>query len=182
MSKAFTRESDGDEDDAAAELPPVAAGKNYVTPEGFAALRDEYTQLHSIERPKIVDLVSWAASNGDRSENADYHYGKKRLREIDRRLRYVGNRIKSATVVNPAEQPRKEQAFFGAHVTYADENDVRRDVYIVGIDEADITIGKVSWISPIARAVMKARVGDVAKLHTPSGVQEIEIIAISYNG
>ncbi len=179
MSKAFTRESDGDDDEDAA-LPPIAAGKNYMTSLGFAALRDEYTQLHGTERPKIVDLVSWAASNGDRSENADYHYGKKRLREIDRRLRYLGQRIKSATVVNPADQPNKDQAFFGAHIVYADENDLRRDVHIVGIDEADITIGKVSWISPIARAVIKARVGDVVKLHTPSGIQEIEIIAICY--
>jgi transcription elongation factor GreB len=181
MSKAFTRESDGGENDEDAALPPIAAGKNYVTPKGFADLRSEYQQLHHVERPKIVDLVSWAASNGDRSENADYHYGKKRLREIDRRLRYLGNRIKSATVIDPTQQPHKSQAFFGATITYADENDLRRTVHIVGIDEADITIGKVSWISPIARAVTKARVGDVVKLHTPSGIQDIEIISIVYD-
>ncbi len=178
MSKAFTRESDDDDEDN--ELPPISGGKNYVTPQGFADLRAEYQQLHGTERPKTVDLVSWAASNGDRSENADYHYGKKRLREIDRRLRYLGKRIASAVVVDPAAQPSKTQIFFGATFIYVDVNESERTVHIVGIDEADINIGKISWISPVARAVMKARVGDVVRLLTPSGAQDIEITAIYY--
>lgn len=178
MSKAFTKESDAAQDDD--DDPPVPSGKNYMTPHSFHTLKAEYDQLFSVERPKIVDVVSWAASNGDRSENADYHYGKKRLREIDRRMRYLGQRLKSAILVDPAEQPCQDQVFFGATVTFADMQNRERTVTIVGEDEADISIGKVSWISPIARALLKARVGDTVPLHTPGGLQEVEVLNISY--
>jgi transcription elongation factor GreB len=177
MSKAFTKETDDIEDDADA---PGPSGKNYMTPQSFATLKTEYDHLHGTERPKMVDVVSWAASNGDRSENADYHYGKKRLREIDRRLRYIGKRLQSAVVVDPVVQPNKTQIFFGATVTYVDDQDRERTIVIVGEDEADITVGKVSWISPIARAVMRARVGDVLPLQSPAGLQEIEVLRIDY--
>jgi transcription elongation factor GreB len=179
MSKAFTKESDTDADDDDGDVV-VPSGKNYMTPLSFAALKTEYDHLHGTERPRMVDVVSWAASNGDRSENADYHYGKKRLREIDRRLRYIGKRLQSAVVVDPAAQPNKSQIFFGATVTYVDAQDRQRTVTIVGEDEADITIGKVSWISPIARAVMRTRVGDVVPLQSPGGLQEIEVLGIAY--
>jgi transcription elongation factor GreB len=183
MSKAFTKEAagdlpaidDGDDGDVA-----VPSGKNYMTPLSFATLKKEYDHLHGAERPRMVDVVSWAASNGDRSENADYHYGKKRLREIDRRLRYIGKRLQSAVVVDPAAQPNKNQIFFGATVTYADAQDRERTVTIVGEDEADITIAKVSWISPVARALLRARVGDVLPLLAPGGLQDIEVLAIAY--
>ncbi len=179
MSKAFTRETEAP-DDADGEDLPVPSAKNYMTPHSFAAVKAEYDFLFGTERPKIVDVVSWAASNGDRSENADYQYGKRRLREIDRRMRYLGKRLASALVVDPAAQPNKAQVFFGASVTYVDDQDRPRTVTIVGEDEADMASGKVSWISPIARALMKAQVGDVVALHAPGGVQEIEISAIAY--
>jgi transcription elongation factor GreB len=178
MSKAFTRETDAADDDVDAPAPP--SGKNYMTPASFHTLKTEYDFLFGTERPRIVDVVSWAASNGDRSENADYHYGKKRLREIDWRMRFIGQRLKSAIVVNPADQPNKAQVFFGATVSFVDDQDRTRTVTIVGEDEADITQGKVSWISPIARALMKAQAGDVVPLQTPAGVQEIEVLTIAY--
>jgi transcription elongation factor GreB len=179
MSKAFTKESDGDTDEEDGDVA-VPSGKNYMTPFSFAALKQEYDFLHGSERPRMVDVVSWAASNGDRSENADYHYGKKRLREIDRRMRFIGKRMQSAVVVDPALQPNKLQVFFGATVTYVDGQDRARTVTIVGEDEADITLGKVSWISPVARALMRTRTGDVVPLQSPGGLQEIEVTAIAY--
>jgi transcription elongation factor GreB len=180
MSKAFTRERDDEDDDD--EVLGVApdTSKNYITPHGFLALKSEYEQLLNTERPRIVDIVSWAASNGDRSENGDYLYGKKRLREIDRRVRFLARRMKQAVVVDPDLQTQRDRVFFGATVTYADEEDMQRTITIVGQDEVDPARGRVSWISPIARAVIRARVGDVVALQTPSGVQEIEILAISY--
>lgn len=182
MSKAFTKETDGevedDEVDAPSPLPPGT--KNYITPQGFRALHDELRQLGRVERPKVVEVVSWAAGNGDRSENGDYLYGKKRLREIDRRIRFLLKRLEIAEVVDPAQQKNRDQVFFGATVTYADQDDRERTVRIVGIDEADTARGEVSWISPIARALLKAHEGDVVELRTPAGPQSIEVIGIDY--
>jgi len=158
MSKAFTRETetDGDEQDSA--LPEVPAqGKNYMTPQGYAAMRTELLQLIDEERPKVVEVVHWAASNGDRSENGDYIYGKKRLREIDRRIRFLTQRLEIADVVDPTVHHGHDQVFFGATVTYVDESGQERTVTIMGIDEADSAQGQVSWISPIARSLLKAR-------------------------
>jgi transcription elongation factor GreB len=182
MSKAFTRETDSDEDDRdgdqASALP--AHIKNYVTPAGHAALQAELRQLRQEERPKVVDVVSWAASNGDRSENADYHYGKKRLREIDRRIRYLTKRLESAVLVDPQQQQALRQVFFGATVTYVGVDGGEHTVTLVGVDEADLSKGKISWLSPVAQALLKARVDDSVQLRTPSGVEEIEIVAIRY--
>jgi transcription elongation factor GreB len=181
MSKAFTKETDGDDDDVDPGPSPIPGGKNYVTPEGFKRIEDELQTLSRVERPKIVEIVSWAAGNGDRSENGDYIYGKKRLREIDRRIRYLTKRHESAEVVDPALQKNRAQVFFGATVTYAGTDDVEHTIKIVGVDEADLDTGKVSWISPIARALLKAKVGDTVKLHVPAGVQEIDVLEISYD-
>ena len=179
MSKAFTRESDAEEDEVG--LPPLpAGGKNYITPKGYAALRAELFDLIDNERPKVVDIVHWAASNGDRSENGDYIYGKKRLREIDRRIRFLTKRLEIAEVTDPSVHFGKDQVFFGATVTYVEEAGDERTVTIVGIDEADSLKGEVTWISPIARALLKAREGDVVKLVTPVGVQEIEVLSVHY--
>jgi transcription elongation factor GreB len=179
MSKAFTRESDGEDDDLA--LPPLPAGsKNYITPQGYAVLRDELFELIDNERPRIVEIVHWAASNGDRSENGDYLYGKKRLREIDRRIRFLTKRLEIAEITDPSNHHGKDQVFFGATVTYVDEADVERTVTIMGIDEADSLKGQVTWVSPIARALLKAREGDVVKLVTPVGVQEVEVVEVRY--
>jgi transcription elongation factor GreB len=182
MNKAFTRESDADDDGedglALPELP--AGGKNYMTPQGYAALRAELLQLIDEERPKVVDVVHWAASNGDRSENGDYIYGKKRLREIDRRIRFLTGRLEAAEVVDPTVHHGHDQVFFGATVTYAEESGQERTVTIMGIDEADSARGQVSWISPVARALLKARQGDVVKLVTPVGTQEIEVLTVRY--
>ncbi|TWB46874.1 transcription elongation factor GreB [Nitrospirillum viridazoti] len=168
---------DDDEDD----LPPLPAGaKNYMTPEGFNRMRDERHQLLRVERPKVVEVVSWAAGNGDRSENGDYLYGKKRLREIDRRIRFLTKRIESAEVVDPHLQKNRSQVFFGATVTYADEDDGRMTVTIVGRDEVDMDRHRISWVSPVARALMKARVGDVVTVRTPKGPEEVEILEIRY--
>ncbi|MBU3649073.1 MAG: transcription elongation factor GreB [Limnohabitans sp.] len=182
MSKAFTRETDAaDEDDEGGGLPPLPAGsKNYLTPAGYARLRAEWQQLMDVERPKIVEIVHWAASNGDRSENGDYLYGKKRLREIDRRIRFLTKRLEIAEVTDPSVHHGKDQVFFGATVRYADAEGETRCVTIMGIDEAEPLAGQVSWISPIARALLKAREGDVVKLHTPQGVQEIEVLEVTY--
>jgi len=179
MSKAFVKERD-DEDEEALP-PPPPGGKNYMTPEGWRALTEEREHLLKVERPKLVETVSWAAGNGDRSENGDYLYGKKRLREIDRRLRYLAKRLESAVVVDPAQQPRKDQVFFGATVTYVDDADVERTIKIVGQDEVDTARGHVSWVSPVARALMKARVGDVVTLMTPRGTVELEVLEIRYD-
>jgi transcription elongation factor GreB len=180
MSKAFTKETEGD-DDGDISLPELPAGtKNYITPQGYERLRAELLHLIDEERPLLVEVVHWAASNGDRSENGDYIYGKKRLREIDRRIRFLTQRLELAQVSNPAVHHGSDQVFFGATVTYADGAGHRRTVTIMGIDEADSAKGQVSWISPIARALLKSREGDAVKLVTPSGVQEIEVIEVSY--
>jgi transcription elongation factor GreB len=181
MSKAFTRETDSDDEEQDSALPELpSGGKNYMTPRGYAALRAELLQLIDEERPKVVEVVHWAASNGDRSENGDYIYGKKRLREIDRRIRFLTHRIELAEVVDPTVHHGHDQVFFGATVTYAEESGQERTVTIMGIDEADSAHGQVSWISPIARALLKAREGDVVKLVTPVGAQEIEVLQVSY--
>jgi transcription elongation factor GreB len=179
MSKAFTRETDGEDDDLT--LSPLPAGsKNYITPQGYAVLRAELFELIDNERPRIVEIVHWAASNGDRSENGDYHYGKKRLREIDRRIRFLTKRLEIAEITDPSNHHGKDQVFFGATVTYVDEADVERTVTILGIDEADSLKAEVTWVSPIARALLKAREGDVVKLVTPVGVQEVEVVEVRY--
>jgi transcription elongation factor GreB len=182
MSKAFTRETDSEDDEEGAGLPPLpAGGKNYITPQGYARLRSELLHLIDEERPKVVDVVHWAASNGDRSENGDYLYGKKRLREIDRRIRFLTKRLEIAEVTDPSLHHGRDQVFFGATVTYAEEDTgVERTVTILGIDEADSAQGQVSWISPIARALLKAREGDVVKLVTPAGPKEIEVLKVEY--
>ncbi|MFZ9553081.1 MAG: transcription elongation factor GreB [Limnohabitans sp.] len=181
MSKAFTRdnsETDDDDDGGTVPLPP--SGKNYITPEGYARLRAELLELIDNERPRIVEIVHWAASNGDRSENGDYLYGKKRLREIDRRIRFLTKRLEIAEVADPRLHHGSDQVFFGATVTYADARGQERTITILGIDEADSLQGQVSWISPIARALLKARVGDEVRLVTPQGVQEIEVLDVRY--
>jgi transcription elongation factor GreB len=180
MSKAFTRESDTDEDEDTAVAPAAPGGRNYMTPAGYARLRAELLQLIDDERPKVVEVVHWAASNGDRSENGDYLYGKKRLREIDRRIRFLTKRLEQAEVTDPSVHHGRHQVFFGATVTYADESGAERTITILGIDEADSARGQVSWISPIARALLKAQEGDTVKLATPAGVQEIEVLQVSY--
>jgi transcription elongation factor GreB len=182
MSKAFTKESDGDEDD---DLPedmgglPISA-KNYMTPPGFARLRDELDTLMRKERPDVVKVVSWAAGNGDRSENGDYIYGKKRLREIDRRVRYLSKRLANAEVVDSTKRAKTDQVFFGATVTTANAKNEERTLKIVGVDEVDLAKGHVSWISPIAKALLKAEEGDVVKMRTPNGVEELEIVKVRY--
>jgi transcription elongation factor GreB len=182
MSKAFTKESDADDEDGeAGGLPPLPpGGKNYITPQGYARLRAELLDLMDNERPKVVEAVHWAAKNGDRSENGDYLYGKKRLREIDRRIRFLTKRLEIAEVTDPSVHHGGDQVFFGAKVSYADEEGVERTVTILGIDEAESAHQQVSWISPVARALLKARVGDVVKLVTPAGTQEIEVLSVDY--
>ena len=170
---------DADDDDAA---PIPTGGKNHMTQAGHDRMRSELHALLRVERPKIVDIVSWAAGNGDRSENGDYLYGKKRLREIDRRVRFLGKRLEIAEIVDPAAQTQRDRVFFGATVTFVTENDVERTVTILGVDEADIGRSEVSLSSPIARALLQARVGDVRHLHTPAGTEEIEILEIRYPG
>ena len=182
MSKAFTKETDGDDDDEDQEATDTlpANVKNYMTPQSLETLKEEWRRLLYTERPKVVEVVSWAAGNGDRSENGDYIYGKKRLREIDRRVRYLTKRIENAEVVDPEQQKNTEQVFFGATVTFVRENGAEQTVSIVGIDEADLAHGKISWLSPVAKALMKARVGDEIELRTPSGRDRIEVREIRY--
>ena len=181
MSKAFTREGDGDEDEqdlpAAVRLPP--GSKNYVTRRGYDALRAELEELVKRERPKLVETVAWAAGNGDRSENGDYIYGKKRLREIDRRIRFLIKRIENAEVVDPEMQAGNDQVFFGATVTI-DDGDTEQTWQIVGVDEADAAQGRISWIAPLSRALLKAREGDVVRFMSPAGPREIEVITVRY--
>ena len=180
MSKAFVKEAE-DEADPPDEAPAIPAGvKNYMTPQGHRQLQDELRQLLRVERPAVVETVAWAAGNGDRSENGDYIYGKRRLREIDRRIRFLAQRLENATVVDPAQQKNRDQVFFGATVTYANERGAETTITIVGIDEADFAHGQVSWISPIARALMKAYEGDIVELRAPAGIEQIEVLAISY--
>ena len=184
VNKAFVKESDG-ADDGDEELAPAQrlppGSKNYMTRRGYDALRVELDQLVRFERPKLVETVAWAAGNGDRSENGDYIYGKKRLREIDRRIRFLIKRIESAEVVDPERQQGLEQVFFGATVSFCDlETEDEQTWQIVGVDEADAAQGRISWISPLARAVLKARVGDVVRFQSPAGMREIEITDVQY--
>ncbi len=179
MNKAFTKETDAEDDDLV--LPPIpVGGKNYITPTGYARLRAELFDLIDQERPKMVEIVHWAASNGDRSENGDYHYGKKRLREIDRRIRFLTQRLEIAEITEPSLHHGSEQVFFGATVTYVDAQGDERTVTILGIDEADTSAGQISWISPVARALLKARVGDEVSLPLPQGVQLLEVLSVAY--
>ncbi|WYX09175.1 transcription elongation factor GreB [Achromobacter xylosoxidans] len=181
MNKAFVRESDNEDDDDLPQAQALPAGtKNYMTPEGYERLRGELTHLMNVERPSVVQVVSWAASNGDRSENGDYLYGKKRLREIDRRMRFLTKRLDIAEVVDPAAQPNRDQVFFGATVLYSDKAGEDHTVTIVGVDEAEPLAGKISWISPVARALIKAREGDTVVLRTPGGVEELDILEVRY--
>ena len=183
MSKAFTRERDDAEDEeedlaGAPKLPPGT--KNYITPAGYAALKAEFDELFRVERPKLVETIAWAASNGDRSENGDYIYGKRRLRQVDSRIRFLGKRMEAAEVVNPASQSENEQIFFGATVTYSKRDGAELTVQIVGVDEAVPSAGSISWVSPVARALLKARAGDVVALMTPAGREELEVLEVKY--
>ncbi len=179
MSKAFTKESEDDEADLPEfRIPPGT--KNYLTPGGYRQLREEFKRLMDVERPDMVRVVSWAASNGDRSENGDYHYGKRRLREIDRRIRFLTKRLDMAEVVDPAARQDVEQIFFGATVRYLDGAAQEHTITIVGIDEAEPLKGRISWIAPLARGLTRARAGDVVTLRTPGGAEEIEILEVSY--
>ncbi len=182
MNKAFTKEPEGDDDDqegvVASAIPPGT--RNYLTPEGYKRLREELMTLLDVERPKIVEVVSWAAKNGDRSENGDYLYGKKRLREIDRRIRFLTKRLDIAEVADPSVHHGSDQVFFGATVTYENSRGEERTITIKGIDEVDNLQGEVSWISPIARALLKARVGDEVSLMTPGGLERLEVVDVTY--
>lgn len=182
MSKAFTKEDGGGDDpEDFEEEDTIPAGvKNLMTPDGYAVLAKELDWLLRDERPRITEIVSWAAGNGDRSENGDYLYNKKRLREIDRRIRYLTKRTESAEVVDPRRQQGLEQVFFGATVTYAGEDDKEITVKLVGVDEADMEQGKINWLSPVGRALMKGREGDSVDVRTGGGVVSLEIIAIEY--
>ena len=187
MNKAFTREPDAsaddadDDDDVSGGAPALPAGsKNYITPAGYQRLRTELLTLMDSERPKMVEIVSWAAKNGDRSENGDYLYGKKRLREIDRRIRFLTKRLDIAEVTDPANHHGNDQIFFGATVTYANARGDERTITIKGVDEADNLAGEVSWVSPIARALLKARAGDEVRLQTPGGLELLEVLAVHY--
>ena len=182
MNKAFVKESDHDDDEEAAALalaiPP--GSKNYITPAGYQRIKDELLQLIDVDRPEVVRIVHWAASNGDRSENGDYIYGKRRLREIDRRIRFLTKRMDLAAVVDPSVHHGSEQVFFGATVTYCNQTGEERTITIVGIDELDPLKGKISWVAPVARALTKARVGDVVSFQAPHGLEELEILEVSY--
>ncbi|WP_374316726.1 transcription elongation factor GreB [Aquabacterium sp.] len=180
MSKAFTRENEGDDDEDIALPALPAGGKNYITPQGYQRLRAELLNLIDVERPKVVEIVHWAASNGDRSENGDYLYGKKRLREIDRRIRFLTKRLDIAEVADPSLHHGNDQIFFGATVTYVNQDDVERTITIKGIDEVDNLKGEVSWVSPIARALLKAREGEEIQFRTPGGVEQLEILSVRY--
>ena len=184
MSKAFTKEPDGhqdDDDDDLPRLPQIPPGsKNYITPQGYAALKTELLALIDEERPKVVETVHWAASNGDRSENGDYPYGKKRSREIDRRIRFLTKRLDFAEVVDPLAQPNKDQVLFGETVTILDDKEEEHVYQIVGLDEIEVGKGRISWISPMAKALLKAKEGDVVRLQSPIGIREIEVLEIVY--
>ncbi len=180
MSKAFTRENEPDED-TLEPVPQLPAGvKNYITPQGYRALQDELDKLWKVERPALVKTITWAASNGDRSENGDYIYGKKRLREIDRRVRFLRQRLELSEVVDPSRRVGCDQVFFGATVTVCNADGVESIYSIVGVDEADVASGRISWVSPLARALLKLREGEVATLHTPAGISELEVTTVVY--
>ena len=181
MSKAFTKETDQDDDDELPGGPALpAGGKNYITPAGHARLRAELLHLLDVERPRVVEAVHWAASNGDRSENGDYLYGKKRLREIDRRIRFLTKRLDLAVVVDASVHQGSDQVFFGTTVTFVREDGSEEVVTILGIDEADSAQGQISWVAPVAQALLKARVGDEVRLKTPAGWDTLEVLAVSY--
>jgi transcription elongation factor GreB len=182
MNKAFTREPDGDDDEEALEpsLQLPQGTRNYITPGGYARIKEELDHLLRSERPHIVDVVHWAALNGDRSENGDYIYGKRRLREIDRRIRFLTKRLDLAEVVDPARQESADQVFFGATVTLCDEHGEEQRYQIVGVDETDFTRGRISWVSPLARALLKSREGDVVRFQSPAGWREVEVVGIDY--
>lgn len=182
MNKAFVKESDNEDDDEALALAQAipAGAKNYITPAGYQRIKDELLQLIDVDRPEVVRIVHWAASNGDRSENGDYIYGKRRLREIDRRIRFLTKRMDSAFVVDPSVQHGNDQVFFGATVRYANGAGEEHTITIVGIDELDPLHGKISWVSPVARALTKCRESDIAHLQTPLGMDELEILSVDY--
>ena len=181
MNKAFVKESDNDdESDGEVASPLPEGGKNYISPEGYRRLKDELIHLLDVDRPEVVRTVSWAASNGDRSENGDYIYGKKRLREIDRRIRFLTRRLDIAEVVDASKHQGSDQIFFGATVDYIVDGGQTRTITIVGVDEAEPLAGKVSWVAPIARGLLKAREGDIVLLRTPGGNEEIEIVDVRY--
>ncbi len=183
MSKAFTRESDGEESEDESEEsqgPALPKGtKNYITPKGFKKLKDELDRLLNDERPKLYEVIAWAAGNGDRSENADYTYGKRRLRQIDSRVRFLTKRIRAAEVIDPAQRD-SEQVFFGATVTVRDEDGEEKTYTIVGVDEIDLAKKKISWVSPIAIALLKKGIGDVVSVQSPKGPRELEIVDVRY--
>jgi len=182
VNKAFVRENDEDDEDSAPGVPSLPPGThNYMTRRGYEVLRAELDQLVRGERPVLVETIRWAASNGDRSENGDYIYGKKRLREIDRRIRFLLKRLESATVVTPADQENVEQVYFGATVTVCDvDGEIESTYQIVGVDEANASEGRISWIAPLSRALLKAREGDVVRFASPAGLREIEVLEIRY--
>lgn len=179
MNKVLIKENEDDDEESA--LPPIPAGaKNYMTPQGHQRIKTELLQLIDVERPEVVRIVHWAASNGDRSENGDYIYGKRRLREIDRRIRFLTKRLDIAEVVEPSVHYGNEQIFFGATVTYENRLGVKSTVTIVGIDEFDPLNGKISWVAPVARTLTKAREGDAVLLQTPAGMEQLTILSVSY--
>jgi len=181
MNKAFTKDKDEDDDDQDASASPLPSGlRNYITPVGFKRLKDEALHLLDKERPELVKVIHWAASNGDRSENADYIYGKRRLREIDRRIRFLTKRLDAAVVVDPATREPTDQVFFGATVTLSTGSGGQKYYSIVGIDEADVSRGRISWISPLAKALIKAREGDTVLVRTPAGDESLEIVGVEY--
>jgi transcription elongation factor GreB len=183
MNKAFVRESDSEDDEALEPSLQLPAGtRNYITPAGQARLKNELEELVKRERPKVVEVVAWAASNGDRSENGDYIYGKRRLREIDRRIRFLTKRLDIAEVVDPLRQGNNDQIFFGARVTVADAEGNENTYTIVGVDETDVARGRISWISPLARALIKSRAGDSIRFQSPVGIREIDIVEVVYEG
>ena len=181
MNKAFTREDDEEDEEALEPPSELPAGtRNDITPGGHARIREELDQLLRSERPQLVEVVHWAASNGDRSENGDYIYGKRRLREIDRRIRFLTRRLDLAEVVDPARQENVDQVFFGATVTISNEQGLTQTYQIVGVDETDSQRGRISWVSPLARALLKAREGDVVRFQSPAGWREVEVVTIEY--
>lgn len=181
MNKSFVKENDDDDDEAGAAALAIPAGaKNYITPAGHQRIKDELLQLIDVDRPEVVRIVSWAASNGDRSENGDYIYGKRRLRQIDRRIRFLIKRLDIAAVVDPSVHHGSDQVFFGATVTYENHAGEIHAVQIVGVDEFDPLQGKISWVSPVARALTKAHEGDTISLRTPSGMEELQILKVQY--
>ncbi|WP_153108973.1 transcription elongation factor GreB [Propionivibrio limicola] len=182
MNKAFTRETDGDDDEGVEPALALPQGtRNYITPGGYKRIKDELDQLLRVERPHLVEVIHWAASNGDRSENGDYIYGKRRLREIDRRIRFLTKRLDLAEVVDPAaRRENTDQVFFGATVTLCDEQGEEQTYRIVGVDETDFSRNKISWVSPLARALLKAREGDQVRFQSPAGWREVEVLVVEY--